>query len=175
MRVLLLERDGATRDWLCGVIRARGHVVTACGDVPEGWEAFRTAFHPLVILDWAPPAGPGLCRRIRGAPEGWRPVVLASGLSDHPGELEAAVRAGADDYLPKPADAGSLEARLAVAEGQVRQREERARLASELERTTRALRESEERCARAGRQTDIRDGKGQAFDSVPDSAPRTAP
>ncbi len=128
MRVLLLERDLATREWLQGVIRARGHVVTPSSDLHEAWEAFQATLHPLVILDWAPPAGPSLCRRIRGSSEGWRPVVLASGLSDHPAELEAAVRAGADDYLPKPADAGSLEARLAVAEGQVRQRDGRARV-----------------------------------------------
>ena len=139
MRVLLLERDGATREWLSGVIRARGHVVTPCRDVQEGWAAFRTAPQPLVILDWAPSAGPGLCRRIRGTSEGWRPVVLASGLSDHPAELKAALRSGADDYLPKPADAGSLEARLAVAEGQVRQRDEWARVDETLRQLRKAV------------------------------------
>src|SRR5260370_6659883 len=104
-----------------------------------------TLFPYTTLFRSAPHAGPSLCRRIRGSPEGWRPVVLASGLSDHPAELEAALRFGADDYLPKPADAGSLEARLAVAEGQVQQRDERARLESDRKRASRALQESEER------------------------------
>src|SRR5260370_7101221 len=47
-----------------------------------------TLFPYTTLFRSAPHAGPSLCRRIRGSPEGWRPVVLASGLSDHPAELE---------------------------------------------------------------------------------------
>ena len=139
MRVLLLQRDGDTRRWLEGVVRARGHAVTACNDAQRAWEAYQEAPHPIVVLEWAVPAGRSLCRQIRGAPGGWRPVVLASGLSDRPAELEAALRAGADDYLPTPVDAGTLEVRLAVAEGHARRREKRSRADQNLHRLRQAL------------------------------------
>ena len=153
MRFLLLERDGDTRRWLEGVIQARGHTVCACDDVERAWEAYQEAPHPVVVLEWAAPAGRLLCRRIRGAPEGWRPVVLASGLSDQPAELQAALRAGADDHLPTPVDAGTLEVRLAVAEGHARRREEQARA----DQTLHQLRQAVARMA--GAQTDITDRK----------------
>jgi len=139
MRVLLLEHQADTRRWLAGVIQARGHSVDACPDVEPAWGLAQGAPPAIAIIGWAAAGGPLLCRRIRGARGGGRPVILASGLSDRPAEIEGALRAGADDYLPTPVDAGTLAVRLAVAEGHARRREERARADEELHRLRQAL------------------------------------
>jgi PAS domain S-box-containing protein len=127
VRALLYERDQTTRQWFAGVLRARGHAVEACAEVEQAWQAAEAQPFPLLVLDWSGPDGSSLCRRLRAASDGWRPVALATGLMDRTDELSQAIAAGADDYVAKPADAGMLEARLLVAEAQVRQREARAR------------------------------------------------
>jgi PAS domain S-box-containing protein len=129
---LLLESDAVVRAWLEAGLRARGHEVLACVDAGEGWEAFQQRRPPLLILDWVEGGGPELCRRVRSTPEGHRYVVLAAGLSDRPRALEAALEGGADDVLPKLADAGTLAARLAVAERRVRRADDQARAERDL-------------------------------------------
>jgi diguanylate cyclase (GGDEF)-like protein/PAS domain S-box-containing protein len=120
MKTLVFETDDVTRRRLEAGIRARGHSVTSYPDADAAWEAYAAEDHPLVIVDGVGPQGLSLCRRIRGSPNGGRSVILACGLSHRPAELEEALTAGVDDLLPKPADAGTLHARLAVAEARVR-------------------------------------------------------
>jgi diguanylate cyclase (GGDEF)-like protein/PAS domain S-box-containing protein len=120
MKTLVFETDDQTRLRLEAGIRARGHSVTSCPDAEAAWQAYAAEDHPLVIVDGVTPHGLNLCRRIRGSPNGGRCVILACGLSHRPAELEEALTAGADDLLPKPADGGTLHARLAVAEARVR-------------------------------------------------------
>src|SRR4029079_18394561 len=102
--------------WLSAGIRARHHEVDCHADADQAWQDHLAARHPIVIVDWVGDEGRDLCRGIRQAASGRDPVILAAGFSDNPAELEEALRAGADDYLPKPADAAMLHARLAVAE-----------------------------------------------------------
>ncbi|MGE0453595.1 MAG: putative bifunctional diguanylate cyclase/phosphodiesterase [Vicinamibacteria bacterium] len=148
MRVLVYERDGPTRDLLAAVARARGHEVDAHGDADAAWEAAQAGLHPLSILDWSAAEARELCAKLRAGQAGRAPVVLASGLTDRPSDLELAVLAGADDYMPKAADAGAVEARLIVAESRVRRRAEQAAAdAGALRDARQALRESEERSA----------------------------
>jgi PAS domain S-box-containing protein len=80
-----------------------------------------------------------LCRRIRAGADGDRYVILAAGLNDRPAALESVLEAGADDVLPKLVDAGTLGARLAVAERRVRRAEERARAERDLWRLRKAV------------------------------------
>ena len=150
MRILVFERDAAARQWLSAGIRARHHEVDCHADATLAWQAHLAARHPIVIVDWVGDEGRALCRRIRQAESGCDPVILASGFSDNPAELEQALRAGADDYLPKPADAAMLHARLAVAEARWR-RQERPPGSARLGELEQALRESEERYALASR------------------------
>ena len=121
MKVLVLEHDAVARRWLEAGIRARGHAVTVCADEASAADAYRARGHRMVIIDWAVPRARQLCRLVRSGPDGSNAVILASGLSDRLAELEDALRAGADDYLPTPADDGVLHARLAVAEARLRQ------------------------------------------------------
>jgi PAS domain S-box-containing protein len=136
---LLLESDVTVRAWLEAGLRARGHEVLPCVAGPEAWEAFLRRRPPLLVLDWVDPVGPELCRRVRGRVDGHRYVVLAAGMSDRPQSLESALRAGADDVLPKMADAGTLAARLAVAEQRVRRAEEMSRSERDVWRLRKAV------------------------------------
>src|SRR5258708_14169339 len=115
MKTLVFETDDVTRRRLEAGIRARGRSVVSYRDADAAWEAYAAEDHPLVIVDGGGSQGLGLCRRIRGSPNGGRSVILACGLSHRAADLEEALIAGADDLLLKPADTGTLHARLAVA------------------------------------------------------------
>lgn len=116
MKVLVYERDLTLRQWLTAGLRSRGHSVTTCADAEAALRELMASGHRLMLIDWTSPEGLRLCRKVRATAAGERCVVLASGLSDRTAELAEALAAGADDYLPKPSDAGTLHARLAVAE-----------------------------------------------------------
>ena len=138
-QTLLLESDAVVRAWLEAGLRARGHEVLACRTAAEAWEAFQQRRPSLLVLDWVERGGPELCRRVRAAADGYRYIVLAAGLSDRPQALESALEAGADDVLPKLADAGTLSGRLAVAERRLRRAEEQLRAERDLWRLRKAM------------------------------------
>jgi PAS domain S-box-containing protein len=131
MRALVLEPDRTVRAWLEAGLRSRGHAVAARGMGEDAWALYERQRPRLALLDFAGPSGPELCRRIRIGKGGDRCVVLATGLTDRPADLKSALEAGADDYLPKLADAGVIEGRLVVAERRARQIEERDRAAEQ--------------------------------------------
>jgi diguanylate cyclase (GGDEF)-like protein/PAS domain S-box-containing protein len=137
LKVLVLETDPFVRAWFEAGLKARGHEVLVHTGVREAWRACVADRPSLLILDWAGFAGAELCARVRSS-EGNGCVVLAAGLGDRPRDVEAALEAGADDYVTKFTDAGSLEARLAVAERRVAEIQGRCQAEE-------ALRESEER------------------------------
>jgi diguanylate cyclase (GGDEF)-like protein/PAS domain S-box-containing protein len=137
-KVLILENDATARAWFAAALRSRGHEVLVPTDAREAWRACLAERPSLVILDWTGDAGRELCERIRASEAGRRCVVLATGLSDRPRDLEATLESGANDYLTKYTDIGGLEARLAVAERRVREIQEQSRAEE-------ALRSSEER------------------------------
>jgi len=133
MKVMVFETDPTARVWLEAGLRARGHEVYGCASAEAAWELWRREQPALAILDWAGLEGSRLCRRIRDA--GGAPcMVVAAGLTDRPSELQAALGAGADDYLPKTADAGTLAARLVVAERRALEVAERSRVEQDLKR-----------------------------------------
>src|SRR5262245_4842060 len=105
MKAMVFETDPTVRAWLSAGLQARGHEVVSCSSANVAWDLWRRGQPALAILDWAGLEGVRLCRRIREA-EGSRCVIVAAGLSDRPSELQAALAAGVDDYLPKTADAG---------------------------------------------------------------------
>jgi diguanylate cyclase (GGDEF)-like protein/PAS domain S-box-containing protein len=127
LKTLVYDDDPVTRHWLEAALKARGHEVTACSE-PDAARSEIAASRPsLAIVDWAGTEGLDLCRWIRSLPDGYGTVILAAGLSDRPSDLHDALDGGADDYLSKEVDAGTLAGRLAVAERRGQRREVRAR------------------------------------------------
>jgi DNA-binding NtrC family response regulator len=124
-RLLVVEDEGAIQLALSGLFRREGHEVEVACDGAEAIERLRAEAFDLVLTDLALGRGPsGLdvleaSREIR--PEA--PVVM---ITAHGSEklAVAAMKAGAEDYVPKPFDNDEL--RLVVARAL-----ERTRLARE--------------------------------------------
>jgi len=94
-----------------------GHEVVSCGDGEGAWARFCDEVPRLLLLDWVMPGLDGLevCRRVRGHSAGASvQVVMLTGRAEL-ADVEAALAAGADDYLTKPVDAAQLKIRLQVA------------------------------------------------------------
>ncbi len=117
VRILLAEDDSATRRTVEHLLVTWGHQVIACADGEEAWSRFREEVPRLLLLDWVMPGLDGLdvCRQVRGHPAGETvQVVMLTGRADL-SDVEAALAAGADDYVIKPVDAAQLKIRLQVA------------------------------------------------------------
>ncbi len=100
-RVLVVDDDSATRDILHRLLADDGHTVLPAGGAADALAALaRTPAPDLVLLDLVLPDGSGL--DVLAAAEGV-PVIVISGQDDHT-SLEGAVRAGAENVIPKPFD-----------------------------------------------------------------------
>ncbi len=120
LRALVVEDDPAIRDVLADVLVERGHEVVACPDGEAAWAACQREAFGLILLDLGLPGMDGLelCRRFRTLPHGHQSVAVVLTARFGANHLEAALAAGADDYLAKPFDLRYLERRLAIAERQ---------------------------------------------------------
>ena len=94
-------------------IRAAGHAIRAVRNADAALVALDEEPADLVIVD-REPAGldvPGVCRKLRSdhrADEAW---LLALTIAAHKRTADAALDAGADDYLHRPFTRGELLAR----------------------------------------------------------------
>jgi phosphoserine phosphatase RsbU/P len=118
MNILLAEDDAVTRLTLHAFLRSQGHDVTDAEDGSEAWGIWQISAPRVVVADWLMPKMDGLelCRRIRAVPG--RPYtyfILQTGRDGRESLFEA-MDAGIDDFIPKPAAAAELGARLRVAE-----------------------------------------------------------
>lgn len=111
-RTLVVEDDAGTRKFIALVLGDAGYDVAEAGD---GWEGLAQAdrFRPeLAIVDLGLPKGLSGCevaRRLRRSAN--MGVIVVTG-SDELADEEAALDAGADDYLTKPVTAPILLARV---------------------------------------------------------------
>lgn len=140
---VLLVEDNSSDRWLYEeVLRSRGHRITSCASGEEAWALFSRQVFPLILLDLGLEGamdGLEVCRRVRTAPGGDRPVILVITGRTEPRTLEGVLREGADDYLQKPVDVSLLSVRLAVAERAVRRQQERWAAYQEREEAARQL------------------------------------
>lgn len=106
------------RDLLHTVLVAYSHEVEVFTNGAEAWARFEATPAPLVVLDWEMPRMDGLevCRRVREHPEGADTYLLVITARSKAADLEAVLRAGADDYLSKPVTPSDVAARLRIAE-----------------------------------------------------------
>ncbi|HXT49721.1 MAG TPA: sigma-54 dependent transcriptional regulator, partial [Thermoanaerobaculia bacterium] len=112
-RILLVEDEPDQRKLVAGVL-AEGYVIAEAADLPTALAELARAPVDLVLSDWKlalagngrPGDGMELLAHVRAEHPGTGFVmVTAYGSIAHAVE---AVRAGADDYLPKPFDRGAL-------------------------------------------------------------------
>lgn len=142
MRTLLVEDDLTTRRFLQEMLEALGHSVITCATARDGLAAFQQEPVPLIVIDWLMPEGEmdglELVRRIRDLPGGTQTFIVVVTVRREPGDLEAVLDAGADDYLPKPVAPEDFKVRLRIARARIR--DAAARSSAE-----RALQASEDR------------------------------
>src|SRR5450432_4537702 len=106
--LLLLDDDAVLRNRLGRALEARGFVATLAESVAQAVEAVRAAPPAFAVLDMRLEDGSGL--RVVEALREARPtarIVMLTGYGNIATAV-AAVRAGAVDYLSKPADADDV-------------------------------------------------------------------
>jgi DNA-binding response OmpR family regulator len=115
--VLIVDDDRTMRLLLRAFLRAAGHDV----EVAEGGEealALLAARRPdLVLLDYRMDgmSGPEVLRRMRAEPRmASVPILMLTGM-ERDARVEATLLAGADGYLHKPVDRGTLVASVEAA------------------------------------------------------------
>ena len=116
-RVLVVDDDPTTVLLLEHVLEGLGRQYDTADNGDSGWKLWERDRHQLVVLDVEMPGMDGLelCRRIRSADAERATFVLMLTGRDKASDLEAALEAGADDYVTKPVTGQRLTARLRIA------------------------------------------------------------
>jgi two-component system OmpR family response regulator len=112
MRVLVVEDDLETAQFLRKALKESGHAVVLAHDGEEGAALAREGSFDVLIIDRMLPKldGLSLVRQIRS--EGIRtPVLILSALGEVDDKVKG-LRAGGDDYLTKPYAFSELLARI---------------------------------------------------------------
>jgi DNA-binding NtrC family response regulator len=122
MQAIVVEDDPDMLRLIEKVMHLRGHQVTGCADAESAWTAYQQGRYSIVFSDWQLPGMDGLelCRRIRSHPNSEQTIIVMITARDRWEDLEAALRAGANDYLAKPVNLDTIKVRLAIAEQSVR-------------------------------------------------------
>lgn len=112
MRILLIEDDITTADFISRSLKEAGHLVQHCADGKEGLLTALDSPFELMIVDRMLPSLDGLSiiKSIRGA-DNPVPVLVLSALGEVDSRVEG-LQAGADDYLTKPFACSELLARI---------------------------------------------------------------
>ncbi len=116
-RVLVIEDNQDRREMMRLLLEMSGHEVHAAADGPSGVEAATRLQPDVALIDVGLPGidGHEVARRIRSAPGGERPVLLALTGYGQQEDRKIALAAGIDDHLVKPVDPARLSAVLATA------------------------------------------------------------
>lgn len=114
MHVLLIEDDPRVADHVIKGLREAGHIVDAAADGREGLLRAAADSFDVIILDRMLPQVDGLkiLQTIRATGDA-TPVLILSALGDVDERIRG-LRAGGDDYLPKPFALSELVARVEV-------------------------------------------------------------
>ncbi len=113
IKLLLVEDEPTQRLLIARRLRSVGYVVDVAENGADALQMIKTGQYPLVLSDWEMPGMDGvtLCRLVREAnlPSVYILLLTSHGAVTHAVE---ALRAGANDFIRKPADETELVARL---------------------------------------------------------------
>jgi two-component system OmpR family response regulator len=129
MRILVIEDEARTADFIEKGLKEKGHAVDVCRTGPEGLTFALNGEHDAIILDRMLPQMDGLAilRTLR-AEDKTTPAIILSALGQIDHRVEG-LKAGGDDYLVKPFAFSELLARI---EAIVRRHDPRAAEQTEL-------------------------------------------
>ena len=112
MRILVIEDEAKTADFIEKGLKEKGHVVDVCSTGPEGLSFAINGGHDAIILDRMLPQMDGLnvLKALRAARID-TPVLILSALASVGDRIEG-LECGSDDYLVKPFSFAELLARV---------------------------------------------------------------
>jgi len=114
MRLLIIEDDRESADYLVKAFREVGHVADLAGDGEEGLAMAESGEYDVLVVDRMLPKRDGLSLIGALREHGNRtPVLILSALGQVDDRIKG-LRAGGDDYLPKPYAFAELLARVEV-------------------------------------------------------------
>lgn len=112
MRILIVEDDQTTGDYIQRGLREEGHVADLCRNGREGLVAAQSADFDVLVVDRMLPDldGLSLVRTLRAA-SNQTPAIFLTAMGGIDDRIEG-LNAGGDDYLVKPFAFGELSARI---------------------------------------------------------------
>lgn len=117
LQVLVADDEPVSRTVVGAMLKKAGYLVTYAPDGEKAWEQLNTSQPPaLALLDWEMPGlqGPEVVERIRGRASHAPTYVILLTSRDSSADIVSGLRAGADDYVCKPANEDELIARVNV-------------------------------------------------------------
>ncbi|MBX9791227.1 MAG: response regulator [Pirellulales bacterium] len=118
MRVLVVEDDCVSSEFLSATLTCYGYAVTTASNGREALELLRSGQYRIVVSDWEMPEmnGDELCRQVRAREWNAYVYIMLVTLFDGIDHVVEGLRAGADDFLSKPYHPEELRVRLRTAE-----------------------------------------------------------
>jgi two-component system NtrC family sensor kinase len=114
MEILIAEDEFSSRNLLKKVLTKLGHEVIVTETGQEAWTLLQDRKIKIVICNWTMPQmdGLALCHKIRSLKQHDYIYVILLTANDRKTNRVDVLRAGADDYIPKPIDPEELRARV---------------------------------------------------------------
>jgi phosphoserine phosphatase RsbU/P len=117
LEVLVADDEPVSRTVVGAMLKKNGYTVSFASDGEQAWQRLTGPQAPaLALLDWEMPGlqGPEIAERIRGRKDQSPTYVILLTSRDSLADIVSGLRAGADDYVTKPANEDELIARVNV-------------------------------------------------------------
>jgi len=117
LRVLVADDEPVSRTVVGAMLRKAGYEVTFANDGEQAWAELSGSNPPsIALLDWEMPglAGPEVIERIRARGDQAPTYVILLTSRDSSADIVTGLKAGANDYVTKPANEDELVARVNV-------------------------------------------------------------
>ncbi|MCR5489999.1 MAG: response regulator transcription factor [Saccharofermentans sp.] len=111
-KILIIDDDPAVLSSTTDMLRAFSFDVITAEDGRKGYEMATTLSPDVIVLDWMMPGYSGMQFISDFRAQGYKtPVLFLTAKNEDSDQIEA-LRAGADDYIPKPFKASVLRERV---------------------------------------------------------------
>ena len=117
LRVLVADDEPVSRTVVGAMLRKAGYAVMYAPDGEEAWQLLDAEDPPsLALLDWEMPGlqGPEIVQKLRSKSAATPTYLILLTSRDSQADIVQGLRAGADDYVTKPANEAELIARVNV-------------------------------------------------------------